>query len=654
MKVLTKSRFKLGLECPNKLFYTGKEEYPNRKEADPFLKALAQGGFQVEELARLHYPDGILIEGNDREYEQLWLETQELLQRENVTIFEGAFLVDKLFVRTDILVKRANKVELIEVKSKSFDPKDEYLLVGKRGGIVSKWKPYLFDVAFQKYVIQNCFPKWDVKSFIMMADKTKKASVNGLNQLFRITEKTNGRTGIIKMVDSLDETGTSVLGRKNVTDIVSDIEIDKFKYHQDLGFVESIHLLKEHYEKDNFANWSTSYSICRKCEFNCSEDELNTDKKSGFRECFNKLHGWVDDDFERPNIFDIYDFRRGTKLLEDGVLFKSDLTEEMIGLKEEAEGLTNSHRQWLQIQKELNSDESIYVDKFGLRQEMESWVFPLHFIDFETSTVALPFYEGRKPYEQVAFQFSHHVYYEDGRIEHETEYINNKAGEFPNFEFIYELKKALEGDQGSIFRYSSHENSILNAIYVQLLDSEEQDKEELLAFIQTISHSTGGSAIQWKGDRDMVDLLDIQKRFYYNPLTKGSNSIKAVLPASLNSSEFLRNKYKQPIGQIRISSRNFSEDHIWLQQKKNGAIVDPYDLLPNLFEGWAEERLEGTISEMEGIHDGGAALTAYGKLQYTDMEQSEISELTTALLKYCELDTLAMVMIYEHFKELIE
>ena len=61
MKVLSKSRFKLGLECPNKLFFTSNKEYANQKSENPFMKALASGGFQVEELARLHYPEGILI-----------------------------------------------------------------------------------------------------------------------------------------------------------------------------------------------------------------------------------------------------------------------------------------------------------------------------------------------------------------------------------------------------------------------------------------------------------------------------------------------------------------------------------------------------------------------------------------------------------------
>ena len=58
-------------------------------------------------------------------------------------------------------------------------------------------------------------------------------------------------------------------------------------------------------------------------------------------------------------------------------------------------------------------------------------------------------------------------------------------------------------------------------------------------------------------------------------------------------------------------------------------------------------------SDLEDIADGGAALTAYGKLQYSEMNNKERLAITDSLLRYCELDTLAMVMIYEHLKELV-
>jgi uncharacterized protein YprB with RNaseH-like and TPR domain len=75
-------------------------------------------------------------------------------------------------------------------------------------------------------------------------------------------------------------------------------------------------------------------------------------------------------------------------------------------------------------------------------------------------------------------------------------------------------------------------------------------------------------------------------------------------------------------------------------------------MLPPLFENWEPLDLEDTISDIEDVADGGAALTAYAKLQYQDMSDKEREEITKGLLKYCELDTLAMVMVYEHLVEI--
>jgi hypothetical protein len=174
MKVLSKSRFKLGLECPNKLFFTSDKNYANKKIDDSFLQALAKGGFQVEELARLHYPNGIFINTENYEYEKAFQLTQEALLLENVVIYEAAFLVDNFFIRTDILVKEGNQIRLIEVKAKSFNPNEENIFVGSRGGLVSSWKPYLFDLAFQKHVATLTYPNFHFEAYFMMADKSKK------------------------------------------------------------------------------------------------------------------------------------------------------------------------------------------------------------------------------------------------------------------------------------------------------------------------------------------------------------------------------------------------------------------------------------------------------------------------------------------------
>jgi len=650
MKVLSKSRFKLGLECPNKLFYTNKKEYANQKNEDTFLESLAQGGFQVEELARMHYPDGVFINAEHYQYEKAVELTNQELQKENVVIFEAAFLYDDLFIRTDILEKKGNKIKLIEVKAKSYDPSDENYFIGKRGDIKSGWKPYLFDLAFQKYVVHKAFPDYYITAWLMLADKSKKATVNGLNQMFRIPKDGDPRTDIIKKVSSLEEIGESVLTEIKVDGIIENILTNKYKYHDNLLFHDAVKMLRDAYQQDKFINWDTNFSTCKKCEFKTTPEDEKDGLKSGFKHCFKTLHGWNGMDFKKPNAFEIWDFKSGQKLMDNDKLFLSDIDENDLNVKPEAGRISHSDRQMIQVLKSRENSQDIYVLKDELRDEINKWKFPLHFIDFETSAVALPFHTGRKPYEQIAFQFSHHQYNEDGSIEHKAEYINNKAGVFPNFEFARALKSTLDNDNGSIFRYATHENTILNHIIVQLEDSSEPDKAELIDFFKSITYKKDDKkAYIWVGERDMVDLRKVYLDYIYNPLTGGSNSLKFVLPAALNSSKYLKNKYNKPISEIHITSKNFDKDHIWISTDSD-EIVNPYKLLPNLFEGWSDEELDSVIGEIDTIADGGAALMAYAKLQYYDMTDEERDELIKSLLKYCEFDTIAMVMLYEHFR----
>ena len=651
MRVLSKSRFKLGLECPNKLYFTNDSTYANKKTDDSFLQSLAEGGFQVEELARLHYENGVFIDAESFEYEKAVDLTNEALSKDNVIIYEGAFLVEDYYVRCDIIEKKGNKIRLIEVKAKSFNPTDKFLFIGKNGKLVSGWKPYLFDLAFQKKVVQMSFPNFEVEAFLMMADKTKTATINGLNQLFRVPKNGNPRTDIIKRVTKIDEIGQSVLSEINVDSIIDSIISNQFAYYENLNFTEAMHLFKEAYQENKYLNWPLKFSNCKGCEFKASEEEKLQGLKSGFEHCFKQQLNWSDSDFKRPNAMEIWNFR-GANLIEENRLFLDDLNEDDLKVTPIANKISSSERQWIQVEKVRTGDATIYVEKEGLKAEMVKWNFPLHFIDFETSTVALPFSASRSPYEQVAFQFSHHVYNEDGSIEHRTEFISNTPGEFPNFKFARALRETLKRDNGSIFRFATHENSILNAIIEQLKNSTETDKEELISFLKTITVSKKDSIESWEGERKMIDLNVIVKDYYYNPYTKGSNSIKAVLPASLNSSEFLKNKYANCLEQINVSSKNFIGNHVWLSMK-NDELVNPYKMLPPLYEGWENDEKEITISEIENIADGGAALTAYAKLQYQDMTEKERGEITAGLLKYCELDTLAMVMIYEHLFDLM-
>ncbi|MBQ4006604.1 MAG: hypothetical protein II609_07580, partial [Muribaculaceae bacterium] len=54
-KLFTKSAFKIALECPRKLYYyRNPDKYANADVDDEFLQSLAEGGFQVGELAKIY------------------------------------------------------------------------------------------------------------------------------------------------------------------------------------------------------------------------------------------------------------------------------------------------------------------------------------------------------------------------------------------------------------------------------------------------------------------------------------------------------------------------------------------------------------------------------------------------------------------------
>jgi hypothetical protein len=631
-RYLTKSRFKLAVSCPTKLFYTGKSNYANTNDENEFLAMLADGGYQVGELAKLMYPTGIEIKAKDSEV--ALTQTAGYLSQENVVLFEPAISYGQFLVRVDVLIKRGNVLLVIEVKAKSYSG-DLASLSGRRTAIKTEILPYIQDVAFQKYVVQLAFPGSTVSASLLMPDKSKRATVNGMNQWFKV--RRNGKSTEVLTDPHAKQPGLAetVLTCVNVDHLVSEVisnDIDIPGGKDSLAHLAAV--------------WADAYqrdvrippvigAHCGSCEYKAAH---GSKLASGFHECWKYSNQWTDTDFMNGTVLDLWNFVGKDKLIQAGVVKLSQVTEIHLKLTTEKLGpLTNQQRQWLQV-KGLPEDckmDGYYLDRDGLANEMQGWKYPLHMIDFETASVALPFHKGRRPYEQVAFQFSHHVIDKDGKVRHADEFLNAVPGEFPNYAFVRALYEALRHDQGTIMRWSHHENSILIAIKEQLKCDENPpaDTVALLAFIERITNG---------GERAMVDLADIARKYYFHPVTKGSCSIKKVLPAVMQSSPFLKSTYSLPIyGAIGgIHSKNF-RNMCWWQQAENGEVIDPYKLLLTR----PENTLEG--DESDGINQGGAASNAYLRLQFEQLLTSEREPIERALLRYCELDTMAMVLIVQ-------
>lgn len=657
---LTKSRFKVGYDCPTKLYYLDDKRYGNNNTDNSFLNALAEGGFQVGELAKLYHPGGVEITTQDKD--EAAEQTRKLLEQDKAVIYEGAFKFENLFIKADVVLKNGSFIELIEVKAKSFDDRIEdpfYTKASLKKGdpkINASWEPYLVDVAFQTYVIQKAYPSFKISSALMLANKRVKATVDGLNQKFLLEKDHRGRTSVkVAAGITAQDLGVQLLKKINVDSEVR--VVWDMTFEGGLSFEQTVQKLSKICAEHAYVP-SPIGSQCKGCEFRISQEMKTQGLESGFEKCWSETLNLTPKELQKPFVFEIWNFRKAAKLIEERKFFVAQLTEEDVAPspKPEESGMSGTERQWLQVEKIQKDDLKPFLDVAGLDKEMKSWTYPLHFIDFETTMVAIPFHRGRHPYEQVAFQFSHHILTEDGQVIHKDEYINRARGHFPNFDFVRALKKALETDQGTIFRYATHENSVLCQIRNQLLESQDEisDRDELVSFIESITNSTGDSKTQWEGPRNMVDQCELVKKYFYHPHTKGSNSIKKVLPAILSDSKYLQQKYSQPIygtDEI-IKSHNF-KNWSWIELDAKGYVTDPYKRLPPVFSDLDLETMDSLITE-GSLADGGAAMTAYSRMQFTEMTEAESDRVSKALLKYCELDTFAMVLIHEYWKHEID
>ena len=671
-RYLTKSRFKEALECMTKLYYTKKkDEYADTQLENPFLEALAKGGFQVGELAKYYFSDNPIADDitiNTLNHEEALAETQrKLAMPGKVVIAEAAFKFQNLFIRADIVVKENNTLHLYEVKAKSVDEKNEEpesFLTKKGDKVHSDWAPYVYDLAFQKYVMTQCefSNNYHIKAHLMLADKDATASLDGLNQMFKIIKQADGGYRVV-VPNGLHRNllGNEILKTINLDDVIGKIW-NEFSVPTDIeeniSFVDFVNLASNLYEADE-RSFTAIGKKCKTCRYVNKEE--NNDLKSGFLECWKNHTQYSDELLAKPLVTELWGGKPGPvsitqKLIDNNIYLLEDTREDLITPKNPGDpqiGLLPFERTIMQVKKVRENDSSSYFNAEGLAAEMELWTYPLHFIDFETSMVVLPFHQGLKPYQGIAFQFSHHVMHQDGTVEHKGQFLATEPGVYPNYDFVRALKHELENDQGTIFRYHNHENNYLNMIATQLENNPDApaDAATLIEFIRKITRRKVNKNYVY-GERDMVDLYKLVIQYYYSPNAKGSNSLKQILPAIIKDSVYLMEKYgtKGTYGkELAVKSLNF-DDHVWIDVAKN---LDPYKTLPPVFDDYNRETLDELIKDFDVVGDGGAALTAYNYLQYADVPQDQRARIADALLRYCELDTLAMVMIVEGWREMI-
>lgn len=165
-------------------------------------------------------------------------------------------------------------------------------------------------------------------------------------------------------------------------------------------------------------------------------------------------------------------------------------------------GLSDLHER---IRRATVSGEPL-VDRQAIAAATASWAYPRIWIDFETIAFAAPRWIGTSPWQPVPFQFSAHVEWADGRIDH-VEALDI-GGEDPRA-FIAERLATLPAG-GTVVAW--------NAGF------------ERRCFRVLAAACPAHADAMLDLERRTEDLLPIARRYVYHRDQRGSWSIKAVLP----------------------------------------------------------------------------------------------------------------------------
>lgn len=647
---LSKSRFKLALDCPTKVFYSLDRRYVNTKDEDEFLQALADGGYQVGELAKRMFTaeDPAAVEVTVRDQDAQVRQTAELLQRENVTIFEGTIRHGNLLVRVDVLVKRGNVVELIEVKAKSWDPVADSLTgqTPRANPITPDWEPYVYDVAFQERVLSRAHPGLRVRPWLMLVDKSRRNRVAGLGLQFPVLGEDRARR--VESVTGFDVVllREPLLVQVDASEAVriAQTQVRKKKGRPDIVFDSLVDLAAASIARGERLGPYIG-TPCKKCEFYCPPKERSDEQRSGWAEC---METFLKVEVKRPreqSVFGFYGAAKVDEFLASRRLWMSDLGDGDIEVKTSGDKISPTERQELQWREIADGGTDPELRSEALRVAMSGWQLPLHFIDFETAAPALPFHVGQRPYQSILFQFSHHVVERDGSIRHATECLIVDGEASPSIEVVRRLQSAIGSDGGTVLHWYPHERTILDDVREEIEERAPRDAEDLLSFL-------GSLGLAKDSGLRMFDLGRLVADQVFLPGTGGSSSMKKFLPAVLQLSQAVRQKYATPVyGTTAMPSHNFKEQ-VWVVEQDNLSL-DPYKLLNPLFKehevSEALKRLE--LAEGDVIANGAAAMIAYSTLQAPELAPADRAQLEDQLKRYCELDTLAMVMVYEALRE---
>lgn len=611
--LFTRHLLRIGLQCPAKLYFKA-HGYAEDQSIRPFLEHAGFNKYYLKKLASLQYQQSKRVASSNRR--QAAEQTANYLSASEITLLEASFLADNCYAKVPILEKEGASVTLMDIQTKVFHP-DKHRLTDHHGSLYQKWKPYIVDLAYKKFVIQQQYPAWEIKTKLLLPDKTYRAENDKL-----LMHLKNGHANL------------------RSEDLFCDLDVSLFvdeiltKNALDDKFENVLNHFKELYFEGSW-HQSEIGRKCGNCEFRLPDSQKASGDESGFDRCWSgseKVPGFSPG---QPPVLDLIGPGINEWVVDDVYLQKNIKLNELPPLEEvlkDGRTISQKHRQTLHVRQTKGKEIPAEIVKQPIFDEIERWEYPLHFLDFEAGNYAVPVRKNRKPYHLVVFQFSCHTLHTDGRCVHH-QWVDTEGKAYPNYELVRQLKKVPNIEKGTIVQYSKFEHYALKTIRKELR-SEENLIEDATSLIDWLNNIVERHDSDQHHPPYLADMSRLVKNYYFNRYMENSLSIKDVLQSVLTLSDTLEQRYTKP-----YNSANFSDMIWWQWNDEQQQAESPYNLLRRQQRG-------------DGVGRGTEAMVLYGKFLAGELRESVKEQAMQSLLGYCELDTLAMVMIYEHWQNL--
>lgn len=639
MKPITKSEFKLALDCLLKLKHK-RAGLDNTNDSDDMLRLLSEGGSALEALAEaiepadFKGPDGgadvapQCLKAFCAEYAKAvpYDKGPPRLLRE-VTIVDGAFLG-----RIDLMRVWTDRIELVEQKSKSIGTSASGGGVGElyvKGGtkVAAKWESYTQDIGFQTELLRRWLKtnapavgipaNMLVVPKLLLVNKEGRATAQDELRNFVPNSRADGRRGRAEVrhmgpgpVSSALLTEVDVSHGETL--MAKDAQANEAAF-AGVGIGKCMDDLAALVASGQWPDPSNSIGVrCKGCEY-----RVRGDGNCGFVRC------WGKDPIAPDHVL------RLTRISEP------QFAEASLGIHPADASLKSingasltptQRKQWQVAQsgKPWKSDKLITdaLKAMGAPTKGE-----VAFLDFETVAFQIPARIGGEPYEKVPFQF------EAVLLPSASAPLRDRVGldgflELkaldPRRDFVRALQAQLSS-AATVYHWSPYERTVLTNVRVSLSTDPQphRDDPKLVAFIDSLIAK-------------LKDLMVVTKDNYLHPDQAGSYSIKKILPVV----------WLDPAIRKEFATGAAPNDPI-----AYGDEADPYKSLVGLGKpfldaigGPAVIARHEEQNESNGIQGGGTASLFYHWVRL--FGNNGAPDVARVFRDYCRLDARAMLMVF--------